>query len=251
MHPAWSRWLPCSIHLLRVVPDPYRFPRKALDDLPEEFAWDEPAWCDPGDPDELIAAAVADNDGGDEQWAAAHAREHYDERVKLRANRIDAFTNMCRRAGVAPPATLAQLLECLIGLGLYHGETVDGEEWLLPRLWQNPIDVLPLGFEELAEEISNQFHERALLAGAGLRRLALETLRVRLGDSLAECAARWRLRAISTFEHLTEEELEAGFAALGAAVAAETTPQPVYGSGDLLVLGPDSSWAQRIRPRWE
>jgi ubiquinone/menaquinone biosynthesis C-methylase UbiE len=71
----------------------------------------------------------------------------------------------------------------------------------------------------------------------GLERLALEACPVRLADSLADCAARWRMRAVSTFEHLTEEELEQGFAALDAAVAGETDPQPIFGVADLLVLG--------------
>jgi ubiquinone/menaquinone biosynthesis C-methylase UbiE len=50
-------------------------------------------------------------------------------------------------------------------------------------------------------------------------------------------AARLRLRAISTFEYLTHEETEQGFAALDRAVAAETSPRSVEGDSDLLVLG--------------
>lgn len=95
-----------------------------------------------------------------------------------------------------------------------------------PRLLEIEKEVFPS-----AEEVVRTFDQ------AGLRRLALDALPVRLGDSLAACAARWRLRAVSTFEHLTEEELEQGFAALDAAVAEETNPQPIFGSGDLLVLG--------------
>jgi ubiquinone/menaquinone biosynthesis C-methylase UbiE len=72
---------------------------------------------------------------------------------------------------------------------------------------------------------------------AGLRVLSLETVRERFADSMAESAARLRLRAISTFEYLTEQEIAQGFAALDAAVAAETSPRPVEGASDLLVLG--------------
>jgi ubiquinone/menaquinone biosynthesis C-methylase UbiE len=71
----------------------------------------------------------------------------------------------------------------------------------------------------------------------GLRRLALETVPILFAGSLAENAAQLRLRAISTFEHLTEQEIAQGFAALDAAVAEETTPRPIEGRSDLLVLG--------------
>lgn len=70
----------------------------------------------------------------------------------------------------------------------------------------------------------------------GLRYVALEQVRHRPASSLAEYAARLRLRAISVFEHLTEEEIEAGFAALDADVEAETRPLPVEDDCDLLVL---------------
>jgi hypothetical protein len=46
-----------------------------------------------------------------------------------------------------------------------------------------------------------------------------------------------RLRPFSTFEHLTEPEIAAGMAAMDAAVAQETDPQPIEGASDLLVLG--------------
>jgi hypothetical protein len=54
---------------------------------------------------------------------------------------------------------------------------------------------------------------------------------------MAESSARLRLRAISTFEYLTDEETAQGFAALDAAVAAEASPQPVDGVSDLIILG--------------
>jgi ubiquinone/menaquinone biosynthesis C-methylase UbiE len=70
----------------------------------------------------------------------------------------------------------------------------------------------------------------------GLRYVALESIRHRFAESLGEYASRLRLRAISVFEYLTEEETERGFAALDADVAAETVPQPVEEDCDLLVL---------------
>lgn len=74
-------------------------------------------------------------------------------------------------------------------------------------------------------------------SGTGLTVVSLQTVRERFAASMAEAAARLRLRAISTFEYLTEQETRQGFAALDAALAAETSPQPVEGPSDLLVLG--------------
>ena len=75
-------------------------------------------------------------------------------------------------------------------------------------------------------------------AAAGLGVVALDRVRQRIAPTLAEWAGRLRLRGSSTFEHLTEAEIEAGFAALDADVARETTPQPVDEDGDVLVLAP-------------
>jgi ubiquinone/menaquinone biosynthesis C-methylase UbiE len=80
-----------------------------------------------------------------------------------------------------------------------------------------------------------------LFSTVGLRRIALETIREQFASSLAESASRLRLRAISTFDHMTDAELAEGFAALDRAVAAETTPRPVSGLSDLLVLGPKAA----------
>lgn len=74
---------------------------------------------------------------------------------------------------------------------------------------------------------------------AGLRYVTVERVSYWYASSLAEYADRLRLRAISTFEYLSEEDVERGFAALDAAVAAETDPQPVGADMDLLVLSRD------------
>ncbi|MGH3739017.1 MAG: DUF6042 family protein [Micromonosporaceae bacterium] len=175
MHPAWARWLPCSVHWLRIVPHPDRFPRTAWDEIPE-IEWDAPAWCDPGDPDDWVANSLKRRDTSDPDDAdhvAEHAREHYEQAVTLRAERIEQFNQMCVRAAAAPPATVDRLLECLITLGGYERHELEGEEWLAPRLWRNPIDVLAFTAEEAGAEAANQHHERALLVAAGLRRLIL------------------------------------------------------------------------------
>jgi ubiquinone/menaquinone biosynthesis C-methylase UbiE len=77
----------------------------------------------------------------------------------------------------------------------------------------------------------------AAFSVAGLEVLALEAVPERLAGSAAEFAARVRLRPFSTFEHLTDQETAAGMAAMDAAVARETDPQPIEGTSDLLVLG--------------
>lgn len=212
MHPAWSRWLPCTVALLRVVPDPHRFPVPAWDELADVFEWDSPAWCDPGDPEDWIAKAAAGHGPGEEELAAEHAREHYDARVKLRAERIDVFTRVCHRAGIAPPATVTQLLECLVAFGLYGREESDGQQWLLPRLWRNPLDVLPFTREEAAEEASGQHRERAMLTGAGLRRLALaDTTRPADAETVTVAAT---LRAIGEHAGIAPGQTRAGLTLL-------------------------------------
>jgi ubiquinone/menaquinone biosynthesis C-methylase UbiE len=111
------------------------------------------------------------------------------------------------------------------------------------------------GFSDRMEEMSDwrRFFPRAaeierqmfptvnevlnVFEAAGLEQQALVRIQVRRWKSLAEAAARLRLRPYSTFEHLTEDEIAEGQARLDAAVAAETTPGAVMGFSDLLVLG--------------
>ena len=74
-------------------------------------------------------------------------------------------------------------------------------------------------------------------AGMGLQRIAFDSVDELMADSLREDEERLRLKATSAFEHLTEEEIAEGFAAMQAAVREETEPQPVVVRSDLLVLG--------------
>ncbi len=76
-----------------------------------------------------------------------------------------------------------------------------------------------------------------VFAPVGLRPLSLVETPVQFWASAAEAAERLHLRAISTFEHLGEDEIAEGLARLDTAVAAETSPKPVTGVSDLLVLG--------------
>ncbi|MEV0381602.1 class I SAM-dependent methyltransferase [Nonomuraea sp. NPDC050643] len=73
-------------------------------------------------------------------------------------------------------------------------------------------------------------------APAGLRPVALTSVRHRLAAGRADYAARLRLRANSVFEHLTEQEIAEGFAALDADLATRSDPGPVEEDCDLLVL---------------
>lgn len=75
-----------------------------------------------------------------------------------------------------------------------------------------------------------------LFADVGLTPLALDVVRETFSDSLEDSARRLRTRAISTFEHLDEAEIEAGFRRMDAEIAAGPDG-PTQGDCDLLVLG--------------
>ncbi len=77
----------------------------------------------------------------------------------------------------------------------------------------------------------------AMFAGVGLSRLSLTRISHSVSPSLAAFRERLSLRAISTFEHMSEDDIQRGFARLDAAVSAETEPQMVCTQGDLLVFG--------------
>jgi len=81
-----------------------------------------------------------------------------------------------------------------------------------------------------SDEVEREF------AAAGLRRVALDVVRVAVVETFEQYAARLRTRAISIFEHLTEEEIEIGFARLDEDVAANRPPGRLSEDGDLLVL---------------
>jgi ubiquinone/menaquinone biosynthesis C-methylase UbiE len=106
-------------------------------------------------------------------------------------------------------------------------DRIDELEWM--RYFPRVREIETQMFQSSGEVIG-------VFSEVGLRVIALIAIKEKLASSLAEYAARLRLRALSTFEHMAEEEIAAGFARLDAAVAEERQPRPVVRSSDLLVL---------------
>jgi hypothetical protein len=213
MVPSWIRWLPCSFAYLTVVPDQHRFHRKAWSALP----WDKAVWCDPGSVDDWVAQAQRHHPRREADHAELHAREHYDRVVRVRAARVELFTEMCRRRGLPVPHTLEELLSCLVGFGLFE---VDGE-WLAPRLDQNPVDVLPLAGEEIVEEERAQQDDRTVLVAIMVRELAERS------------RPRWRRRqvdmhlpAFAAALRMPEAEVRRALTRLGEIAGLEVDPPP-------------------------
>jgi ubiquinone/menaquinone biosynthesis C-methylase UbiE len=73
-------------------------------------------------------------------------------------------------------------------------------------------------------------------ATAGFEILPAESITYEVDASLAAYCRRIETRAISTFEHLSEDEFQAGLAALRQAVAREHEPTPVHTTLDLLTF---------------
>lgn len=75
----------------------------------------------------------------------------------------------------------------------------------------------------------------SLFARVGFRQVAFDQQVERYTANFADYLARLRWRASSTFEHLTDEEVRQGFAAMEAA-APDVPPEPIEERSDLLVL---------------
>jgi ubiquinone/menaquinone biosynthesis C-methylase UbiE len=101
-------------------------------------------------------------------------------------------------------------------------------EWMayFPRMREIEMQMFPSSDEVVR-----------LFSRAGLAPVELVAIEEQLAASLGEYAERLRMRALSTFEHMSEEEIAQGFGRLDAAIAKETEPRPVIRSSDLLVLG--------------
>jgi ubiquinone/menaquinone biosynthesis C-methylase UbiE len=71
---------------------------------------------------------------------------------------------------------------------------------------------------------------------AGLRRVGLDVVNVQVAEDYKAYAERLHLKAISIFEHLTEQEIETGFAQLDADTAAGRATFRLAEDGDLLIF---------------
>jgi hypothetical protein len=87
------------------------------------------------------------------------------------------------------------------------------------------VDAIPLGASIAA----------AFEAG-GLKHVGTEPVITQTAGGLREAAARTALRADSALQLITDEEFAEGQRALEAAAAAETTPQSISDSIDLLIF---------------
>jgi ubiquinone/menaquinone biosynthesis C-methylase UbiE len=76
---------------------------------------------------------------------------------------------------------------------------------------------------------------RALFEAAGFSTARVVQQEIPFEGDMAEAVEKLRLRAVSTFEHMTEQELEEGFARIDAALAAGTIERkPTF--GDLILF---------------
>jgi hypothetical protein len=233
MVPSWIRWLPCSFAYLTVVPDQRRFSREAWSMLP----WDKAVWCDPGSVDDWVAQAQRHHSRREADHAELQAREHYDRVVRVRAARVELFTEMCRRRGLPVPHTLEELLSCLVGFELFE---MDGE-WLTPRLERNPIEVLPLAAHEITDEERAQRDDRTVLVAITLRALAERT------------RPRWRCRQVTTDLRAfavalgsPEAEVRRALARLGEIAGAQFDPPLATARDRVRVTVPWPEFARRF-----
>ena len=82
-----------------------------------------------------------------------------------------------------------------------------------------------------------ELETRELFRAEGFRTLASVQMELPFEGDIVGAVARLKLRAVSVFEHLTDEELDEGFARLDADLAAGTiVEKPTY--GDFIVFAP-------------
>jgi SAM-dependent methyltransferase len=122
----------------------------------------------------------------------------------------------------------------LLVAGRFHGEST-------PRAW-SPYFPRADDMEELS--VPTLEETRAMFEKVGLEFLAVERVRFKICDSLRDYLQRVRLRTVSAFEHLSDEEFAAGLARLEADAALETNPRPVFQDAHLVVFEkPASRWS--------
>ena len=75
-----------------------------------------------------------------------------------------------------------------------------------------------------------------MFVGAGFEVVASEAIRQQTDPSLKANYERMKSRSVSTFELISEEEVESGLRALKEAAEQETDPQPIIEPMGLLVF---------------
>lgn len=76
-----------------------------------------------------------------------------------------------------------------------------------------------------------------LFGAAGFRQLAFREIEEQYSDSEAQAIEQIRLRGISTFDHLSDEETASGFARMDRDLETDRLHPPLTARSDLLVLG--------------
>ncbi|GAB3651346.1 class I SAM-dependent methyltransferase [Glycomyces tarimensis] len=130
------------------------------------------------------------------------------------------------------PAAAAELARVLRpGARLLMATTLSDrlKDLLLYRYFPRTVEIDSHLFPTRAETA-------ALFADAGFEESGLIEVHHRSANSLADYVERQRMRALSVYEHLSDEEYEAGLAAMEADAAAETEPRPVEAECDLLAF---------------
>jgi ubiquinone/menaquinone biosynthesis C-methylase UbiE len=92
-----------------------------------------------------------------------------------------------------------------------------------------------------AEAVDRELYEplrvvQETFQAAGWHSIALDAVTAETAPSRRHDFERLQKRALSTFEHLSEEEIAQGFAAIEAALEADPTDGPVAAAADLLVF---------------
>ena len=97
-------------------------------------------------------------------------------------------------------------------------------------------DYFPHATELEAAIFPSTMQVEAEFVAAGLRKVILDVVRVQVAEDYVAYAKRLHMRVISIFEHLTDAEIDKGFAMLDADVAAGRAAFRLAEDGDLLVL---------------
>ena len=114
----------------------------------------------------------------------------------------------------------------LLIAGRFRGEPT-------PRAW-SPYFPRADSIERLS--LPSHDETKAMFQEAGLRFLEVERIRFEICSSLRIYLDRVRLRTVSAFEHLLDEEFARGLEELRKDSERETDPQPVMQDADLMVF---------------